>query len=41
MTACLIPNDPDAIYCARFTTNKESEIWRVNFKTGVEESYPF
>ena len=37
MTACLIPNDPDAIYCARFTTNKESEIWRVNFKTGVEE----
>ena len=37
MTACLIPNDLDAIYCARFTTNKESEIWRVNFKTGVEE----
>lgn len=37
MTACLIPNNYDAIYCARFTTNKESEIWRVNFKTGVEE----
>ena len=33
----MIPNDLDAIYCARFTTNKESEIWRVNFKTGVEE----
>lgn len=37
MTACLIPNNYDVIYCARFTTNKESEIWRVNFKTGVEE----
>lgn len=37
MTACPIPNDPNSIYCARFTTNKESEIWRVNFKTGVEE----
>ena len=37
MTACLIPGDPNTIYCARFTTNKESEIWRINFKTGVEE----
>jgi len=37
MTACLIPNDPNSIYCARFTTAKESEIWRINFKTGVEE----
>lgn len=37
MTACLIPGNNDAIYCARFTSNKESEIWRVNFKTGVEE----
>lgn len=37
MTACLILGDPNTIYCARFTTNKESEIWRINFKTGVEE----
>ena len=37
MTACLIPSDPNSIYCARFTNNKESEIWRINFKTGVEE----
>lgn len=37
MTACLIPNDPNTIYCARFTSNKDSEIWRINFKTGVEE----
>lgn len=37
MTVCLIPGDPNSVYCARFTTAKESEIWRVNFKTGVEE----
>ncbi len=37
MTACLIPNDPNTIYCGRFTDKKESEIWRVNFQTGVEE----
>ena len=37
MTACPIPNDKNSIYCARFTENKESEIWRVNFQTGVEE----
>lgn len=37
MTACLIPGDKNTIYCARFTENKESEIWRVNFSTGVEE----
>lgn len=37
MTVCPIPRDPNSVYCARFTTNKESEIWRVNFKTGVEE----
>lgn len=37
MTVCPIPNDPNSVYCARFTTAKESEIWRVNFKTGVEE----
>lgn len=37
MTASLIPNDPNTVYCARFTTDKVSEIWRINFKTGVEE----
>lgn len=37
MTACLIPGDNNTIYCARFTNNRESEIWRINFKTGVEE----
>lgn len=37
MTACLIPSDPNSMYCARFTNNKESEIWRINFQTGVEE----
>lgn len=37
MTACLIPGEKNTIYCARFTDKKESEIWRVNFVTGVEE----
>ncbi len=37
MTACPIPNDKNSVYCARFTEKKESEIWRVNFQTGVEE----
>lgn len=37
MTVCPIPNDPNSVYCARFTSVKESEIWRINFKTGVEE----
>lgn len=37
MTACLIPGQQNTIYCARFTDKKESEIWRINFVTGVEE----
>lgn len=37
MTPCLIPGNPDVIYCSRYTDKKESEIWRVNLKTGVEE----
>ncbi|MCD8265589.1 MAG: hypothetical protein LUC33_00395 [Prevotellaceae bacterium] len=37
MTVCLIPGSKNTIYCARFTDRKESEIWRVNFETGVEE----
>lgn len=37
MTACLIPGSPNTIYCARFTDKQESEIWRINFVTGVEE----
>lgn len=37
MTACLIPKSNNTIYCARFTDRNESEIWRINFETGVEE----
>jgi len=37
MTPVLIPGRPNEIYCARFTEDKESEIWRLNFETGVEE----
>lgn len=37
MTPCVIPGQPDVIYCARYTDKQESEIWRVNLKTGVEE----
>lgn len=37
MTACLIPGNKNTIYCARFTDKNESEIWRINFETGVEE----
>ncbi len=43
MTVCLIPNDSSTIYCARFTDKNVSEIWRINYDTGVEEmivSYP-
>lgn len=37
MTPVLIPGRKNEIYCARFTDQKESEIWRINFETGVEE----
>lgn len=37
MTPCLIPGDPNTLYCCRFTDKHEAEIWRINFKTGVEE----
>lgn len=37
MTPCLIPNEKDVIYCTRYTNKRESEIWRVNLTTGVEE----
>ncbi len=37
MTVCLIPGNKSTIYCARFTDRNESEIWRINFETGVEE----
>lgn len=37
MTACPIPGNKNTIYCARFTDRNESEIWRINFETGVEE----
>lgn len=37
MSVCLVPNDPNTIYCARFTNTGMSEIWRLNLQTGVEE----
>lgn len=37
MTPVLIPGNNDVIYVARYTDKKESEIWRINLKTGVEE----
>lgn len=37
MSPVLDPRDKDVVYCARFTDKKESEIWRLNLKTGVEE----
>lgn len=37
MSPVLDPRDKDVIYCARFTDKKESEIWRLNLSTGVEE----
>ena len=37
MNPCLIPGDPNSIYCSRYTDKRECEIWKVNFKTGVEE----
>lgn len=37
MNPILIPGKPNEVYCARFTDAKESEIWHLNFETGVEE----
>lgn len=37
MTPCLIPGEKDVIYCGRYTDKRESEIWRVNLTSGVEE----
>lgn len=37
MTPCLIPDKRNEVYCSRYTSHKECEIWRVNFETGVEE----
>ena len=37
MTPCLIPGKTDEFYVARYTDRKESEIWRINPQTGVEE----
>lgn len=37
MTPVPVPGNPNEIYCARFTEDRESEIWRINFETGVEE----
>ncbi len=37
ITPCIIPGNPDVLYCARYTDKRESEIWRINLSTGVEE----
>lgn len=37
MTPCPVPGSPGVVYCCRFTDKKESEIWRLDFKTGTEE----
>lgn len=37
MTPCLVPDDPNILFCSRYTTNKECEIWKLNIETGVEE----
>lgn len=37
ITPCVIPDNPEVLYCARYTDKRESEIWRVNLATGVEE----
>lgn len=37
MTPILVPGQKDLLYCSRFTDRKESEIWRINTTTGVEE----
>lgn len=37
MNPILIPGRKNEVYCARFTDSKDSEIWRLNFETGVEE----
>lgn len=33
---CLIPNDPEAFYCVRNSSNGRSEIWYVNYVKGQE-----
>ena len=37
MTPVPVPNQPNTLYCSRFTDKMESEIWRINVETGVEE----
>lgn len=37
MTVSLIPGSQSTFYCGRFTDKNESEIWRINYETGVEE----
>lgn len=37
MAPCLIPGKTNEVYCSRYTTHKECEVWRVNFDTGIEE----
>lgn len=37
MSVCPVPGNNNLIYCARFTNEGLSEIWRLNLQTGVEE----
>lgn len=37
MTPTLDRKTKDVVYCARFTSDKDSEIWRLNLQTGMEE----
>lgn len=37
MTPVPVPGQPNTIYCSRFTNEHDSEIWRLNLETGVEE----
>ena len=37
MTPCLVPGQPNTIYCTRYTDREECEIWKINIETGVEE----
>lgn len=38
VTACLSEKDPNIIYCTRFNSEGNGEVWRLNIETGVEET---
>lgn len=37
LTPFITPNNENVVYCSRFTDKKESEIWKLDLKTGTEE----